>query len=93
MYKIKLLILSMILVTTLHAKVDTTTGLIIDEGISDIKEHCTICHTGRFIVVNGGKRAFWEGKIIAMQDGFGLWDLTNEQKDRILNYLTKNYSK
>ena len=93
-FRVKLLISTMILVTMIHAtEVDMTTGLIVDRGLSDIKENCTICHTGRFIVVNGGDRKFWKEKITAMQDGFGLWELRKGQKDRILDYLTKNYSK
>jgi len=94
MYKIKLLIVTTILATNLYATdIDTTTGLIIDKGLSDVKENCTICHTGRFIVVNGGDRKFWREKISAMQNGFGLWELREGQKKRILDYLSKNYSK
>jgi len=94
MYKIKILIATTILATLLNAiEIDSTTGLIIDTGLSDVKENCTICHTGRFIVVNGGDRKFWKGKIKAMQNGFGLWDLREEQMERILVYLSKNYSK
>ncbi len=74
-------------------EIDPTTGLIKDKGLSDIKENCTICHTGRFIVLNGGDREFWKKKIKLMHDGYGLWDLTKEQKERILNYLVKNYPK
>jgi len=86
--------ITMILSTLLNATdIDRITGLIIDKGLSDIKENCTVCHTGRFIVVNGGDKKFWKGKITAMQDGFGLWDLTDEQRERILAYLSKNYSK
>ena len=93
-FKIKLLISTMILATMLHAtETDMTTGLVIDRGLSDIKENCTICHTGRFIVVNGGDRKFWKEKITAMKDGFGLWELRKGQKERILDYLSKNYSK
>jgi len=94
MYQTKLLIITAILATVLSAtEIDTTTGLIIDKGLSDVKENCTICHTGRFIVVNGGNRKFWTEKIGAMQNGFGLWKLRKGQKERILDYLSKNYSK
>ena len=94
MYNIKLLIITTLLATSLYAtQTDMTTGLIIDNGLSDIKENCTICHTGRFIVVNGGDRKFWKEKIKAMQEGFGLWELRKGQEERILEYLSKNYSK
>jgi len=93
MYRFQTIIISTILATTLHATaIDPTTGLIVDRGLSDIKENCTICHIGRFIVVNGGDRAFWQEKIKAMQEGFGLWELTPAQKERILTYLSKNYA-
>jgi hypothetical protein len=94
MYHLKLLIITTLLATTLYGtETDMTTGLIIDNGLSDIKENCTICHTGRFIVVNGGDKKFWKEKITAMQDGFGLWKLREGQEERILEYLSKNYSK
>ena len=67
--------------------IDPVTGLIKDRGLSDIKENCTICHTGRFIVLNGGDKKFWAHKIKTMHDAYGLWELTNEQKRRIINYL------
>ena len=92
-HKLKIIIATTIVATLLNAiEIDTTTGLVIDTGLSDVKENCTICHTGRFIVVNGGDRTFWKGKIKAMQSGFGLWDLRDDQMERILVYLSKNYS-
>ncbi len=71
---------------------DIVTGLVIDEGIDDIKENCTVCHPGRFIVVNGGGREFWKHKINVMQKGFGLWELDSPTKEKIIRYLSKNYS-
>ena len=93
-HKLKIVIATTIVATLLNAiEIDTTTGLVIDTGLSDVKENCTICHTGRFIVVNGGDKKFWKEKIEAMQNGFGLWELSNDQRERILVYLSKNYSK
>ena len=87
-------ILFIFMFSALFAKeIDPTTGLIKDVGLSDIKENCTICHTGRFIVLNGGDKEFWRKKIKLMHDGYGLWELTKEQKKRIVEYLAKNYSK
>ena len=92
MYRVKLLIITAILATNIYAKdIDMTTGLVIDKGLSDIKENCTICHTGRFIVINGGDKRFWKEKITTMQKGFGLWKLRKGQEERILDYLSKNY--
>lgn len=73
--------------------IDSTTGLIIDKGLGEVKENCTICHTGRFIVVNGGDRAFWKNKVRIMQVAYGLWEIEKEDKDALLTYLSKNYSK
>ena len=88
------LFIIIMITTILNAKdIDPVTGLIRDKGLSDIKENCTICHTGRFIVVNGGDRNFWAHKIKTMHDAYGLWELTDSQKKRIVDYLSKNYSK
>lgn len=95
MYKIKLLIISTILATTaLYAnEIDPTTDLIIDTGLDKVKENCTICHTGRFIVVNGGNKQFWKAKMKTMQSAYGLWEIDEKSQERMLNYLAKNYSK
>jgi len=95
MYKIKLLIISSILATTaLYAnEIDPTTGLIVDAGLDKVKENCTICHTGRFIVANGGDKKFWKAKMRTMQTAYGLWEIDAKSKERMLNYLAKNYSK
>ena len=74
-------------------EIDMTTGLIIDKGLGKVKENCTICHTGRFIVVNGGDRTFWMNKVRMMQVAYGLWKIEKEDKELLLSYLSKNYSK
>jgi hypothetical protein len=72
---------------------DRVTGLIEDTGLQDVKENCTVCHTGRFIVVNGGDKKFWTFKVGLMQKAFGLWELKPEVKERIISYLSTHYSK
>ncbi len=87
---------SLITLSLLNAKklpVDRVTGLINDTGIEDIKENCTVCHTGRFIVVNGGNKKFWMYKVRLMQYAYGLWRLKPKVKKRIIYYLSKHYSK
>lgn len=82
--------------STLNAaekKYDRETGLIIAEGLEEVKENCSVCHPGRFMVMNGGNRKFWKGKIVLMQKGFGLWDLDQETEDTILKYLSIYYPK
>jgi hypothetical protein len=90
----KILWITALLATTLCAqKIDPVTGLIVDRGLDDIKEHCTVCHPGRFMVVNGGDRNFWQYKVDLMKKGFGLWEVEKESLNRMLDYLSKNYSK
>jgi hypothetical protein len=73
--------------------IDRVTGLIEDTGLQDVKENCTVCHTGRFIVVNGGDKKFWTFKVGLMRKAFGLWKLKPDAKERIINYLSTHYSK
>ncbi len=96
MFKITLFIISTIIATAnlqADTQIDFTTDLIIDKGLSDVKENCTVCHTGRFIVVNGGDQKFWKAKTKTMQSAYGLWDLDETAETNIVNYLSKNYSK
>ena len=74
-------------------RIDRVTGLIDDVGMQDVKENCTVCHTGRFIVVNGGDKKFWTYKVRLMQKGYGLWKLNPKAKKRLIKYLAKHYSK
>ncbi len=93
MYK-KILLTILIAISSLQADtIDSTTGLIIDKGLGKVKENCTICHTGRFIVVNGGDKTFWKNKIHIMQAAYGLWKIEKEDKELLLTYLSKNYPK
>jgi len=94
MYKKSIFFVGLLLSTVVYAnKIDNTTGLIIDDGLSKVKENCTICHTGRFIVVNGGDKKFWTKKIHIMQAAYGLWEIEKEDKEILIKYLSKNYSK
>ena len=85
-----------IMFNLLHANkvtIDSVTSLVNDVGLEDVKENCTVCHTGRFIVMNGGDKKFWYYKIRLMEKGFGLWKIKPDAKQRIINYLSKYYSK
>jgi hypothetical protein len=94
MYKKIIFLMGLILAIAVHAEeIDATTGLIVDKGLGKVKENCTICHTGRFIVVNGGDREFWTKKIHIMQVAYGLWKIDKEDKETLIKYLSKNYSK
>ena len=94
MYKKILFLVGLMFMSSLYGEeIDMTTGLIIDKGLGKVKENCTICHTGRFIVVNGGDRTFWMNKVRMMQVAYGLWKIEKEDKELLLSYLSKNYSK
>jgi len=88
-----IIFISIFTVLIFAQNIDPVTKLIVDKGLEDVKENCTVCHTGRFIVVNGGNKKFWKYKINLMQKAYGLWDIPKEQKERIINYLTKHYGK
>lgn len=94
MYKKIAIVISLTLATLLNAgEIDNTTGLIKAEGLGEVKEHCTVCHTGRFIVVNGGNEKFWKTKIRVMQNAYGLWKIDKAEEEKMINYLAKNYAK
>lgn len=93
MYKKIIILLGLSIATILNAtEIDSTTGLIAGKGLDEVKENCTVCHTGRFIVVNGGDKKFWKSKVRIMQDAYGLWEIDKEQEEKMLNYLAKNYA-
>ncbi len=91
--KLSILIIISTIATANDKKIDEETGLIIDNGIELIKENCIICHPPRFMLINGGDKKFWSAKVKLMQKGFGLWELDKNTKERIINYLSKNYPK
>ncbi len=74
-------------------KIDPESKLVVDRGLEEVKKNCVVCHTGRFIVKNGGDRKFWNMKIRVMQKGFGLWKLDKKTHELIVEYLSKNYHK
>lgn len=77
----------------LQKKIDPESKLVIDKGLEEVKKNCVVCHTGRFIVKNGGDEKFWNMKIRVMQKGFGLWKLDKKTHNLIVKYLSKNYHK
>jgi len=74
-------------------EIDYATDLIKAPGIGEIKEHCTVCHPSIFIRANPGDREHWARKIKAMQEAYGLWELSPQEEKSILDYLSTYYSK
>jgi hypothetical protein len=72
-------------------KIDTSTGLIIDEHLPLVKANCTGCHSTKLIGQHRFTREGWVGKIRWMQQYHNLWNLGESEK-LILDYLEKHYS-
>ena len=71
-------------------KTDSTTGLIVAEGLDLVTAHCTGCHSAKLITQFHTDKKGWLEKIRWMQQKQKLWDL-GEAEPVILDYLAKNY--
>lgn len=65
-------------------------GLLASDGLMDVVNNCTTCHSAKLVTQNRMDRAQWEATIRWMQETQGLWDLGDKQ-EVIINYLTTNY--
>ena len=65
-------------------------GFINDQGVSQVIQNCTQCHSAKLVTQNQLSKEGWEATITWMQDTQNLWDL-GENKELIVGYLTKNY--
>lgn len=78
--------------------VDPETGLIVAKGFAEVKAHCTVCHSSKFILLQRGDKQTWKDMIVWMQKTQGLWplDMPNEKGENveqlILEYLSTNYA-
>ncbi|MBQ4915225.1 monoheme cytochrome C [Maribacter sp. MMG018] len=66
------------------------TGLIEAEGLQEVINNCTTCHSSKLIIQNRMGEEQWNSTIRWMQETQGLWDLGDNQKI-IVDYLTTNY--
>jgi CxxC motif-containing protein (DUF1111 family) len=71
-------------------KIDTISGLMVDENFELVRGQCTACHSAKLITQNSASREGWEQMIRWMQKDQGLWDL-GESEPLILDYLSKHY--
>ena len=75
-------------------KVDDATivqsGFINDEGVSQVIQNCTQCHSSKLVTQNKMSKEGWENTISWMQETQNLWDLGDKQA-MIVAYLAKNY--
>ena len=65
-------------------------GFVNDEGVSQVIQNCTQCHSAKLVTQNKMSKEGWEATIIWMQETQNLWDLGANQ-ERIVGYLAKNY--
>ena len=66
------------------------TGLVEAEGLMEVVNNCTSCHSAKIVIQNRMNEERWAATIDWMQETQNLWDLgKNEQV--IIDYLVKNY--
>lgn len=71
-------------------KIDSISGLVIDENFELVRGQCTTCHSAKLITQNSASREGWEQMIRWMQRDQGLWDL-GATEPLILDYLSEHY--
>jgi|SRR5690606_31933562 len=77
--------------TDIENNVHVSTGLAQGEGLMEVINNCTNCHSAKLITQNRMSREMWLGSIRWMQKTQNLWDL-GENEEIILNYLSTHYA-
>jgi hypothetical protein len=65
-------------------------GFVNDDGVSQVIQNCTQCHSAKLVTQNRMSEEGWEATITWMQETQNLWDLGGNQ-EKIVSYLAKNY--
>ena len=58
-------------------------------GVELVVKNCTVCHSADIILENHMSRKAWDKTITWMQKEQGLWELNQEVRKIILDYLSK----
>lgn len=66
------------------------TGLVEAEGLMEVVNNCTNCHSAQLVTQNRMNEERWIATIRWMQETQNLWDLGNNEAI-IVNYLVTNY--
>ena len=66
------------------------TGLVDAEGLMEVVNNCTACHSAKIVTQNRMNAERWNATIQWMQETQKLWDLGKNQ-EIIVNYLVTNY--
>ncbi|MET1258241.1 monoheme cytochrome C [Flagellimonas sp. DF-77] len=68
-----------------------SSGLVNDQHVSLVIQHCTACHSAKLVTQNRLNAAGWDATISWMQQTQNLWEL-GTAREKIVAYLSKNYS-
>ncbi|WP_210423609.1 monoheme cytochrome C [Croceivirga thetidis] len=83
--------LEIISAAALDEETIANSGFINDEGVTQVIQNCTQCHSSKLVTQNRMSAEGWKSTILWMQETQNLWDLgTNEEL--IVAYLAKNYA-
>ena len=66
------------------------TGLVEAEGLMEVVNNCTNCHSALLVTQNRMNKERWIATIRWMQETQNLWDL-GKNEEIIVNYLVTNY--
>lgn len=67
------------------------TGFVEGEGLTEVINNCTNCHSAKLVIQNRMTKEQWEASIRWMQETQNLWDLGNNE-EIIVNYLATHYA-
>ncbi|MEH6680090.1 MAG: monoheme cytochrome C [Sediminicola sp.] len=71
--------------------VHVRTGFKVGEGMQEVINNCTSCHSSKLVTQNRMDREGWINTIRWMQETQNLWDL-GPNEEIIVEYLSKHYS-
>jgi len=77
--------------TNIENKIHVPTGLAEGEGLAEVINNCTNCHSAKLITQNRMSKEMWLGSIRWMQETQNLWD-HGQNEEIILNYLSTHYA-
>ena len=67
------------------------TGFVQGEGLQQVINNCTNCHSSQLVIQNRMTKERWEATIVWMQETQNLWDL-GDNHETIVKYLATYYA-
>ena len=86
------LILALLPVSLLCQELDSRTGLVVAPGWQLVMAHCGACHSYQLVTAQRGDEQFWRQTIEWMQRTQNLWQIPDDQRADIVEYLASNYN-